>query len=127
RRIRVIAPERPGFGLSTVQPNRRIMDWPADVQALAHYLSLSRFAVMGGSGGGPYALACARMLPQDMMSAVGIFAGITRLSGNRQTTVAKYSCVLRLPVTPLGLLGLDLNYWTAPRVSPRQKREYHVA
>jgi hypothetical protein len=33
---------------------------------------------------------------------------ITRLSGNRQATVAKYSCVLRLPVTPFGLLGLDL-------------------
>ncbi|KAJ5827016.1 hypothetical protein N7447_003779 [Penicillium robsamsonii] len=57
RGIRVIAPERPGFGLSTVQPNRRIMDWPADVQELAHHLSLSRFAIMGSSGGGPYALA----------------------------------------------------------------------
>ncbi|CAP99998.1 hypothetical protein PCH_Pc22g27100 [Penicillium rubens Wisconsin 54-1255] len=35
-------------------------------------------------------------------------AKITRLSGNRQPTVAKYSCVLRLPVIPFGLLGLDL-------------------
>ncbi|CAI7641297.1 unnamed protein product [Penicillium crustosum] len=75
RGIRVIAPERPGFGLSTVQPNRRIMDWPADVQALADHLGLSRFAIMGGSGGGPYALACAQVLPQDMMSAVGVLAG----------------------------------------------------
>jgi hypothetical protein len=33
---------------------------------------------------------------------------ITGLSGNRQATVAKYSCVLRLPVIPFGLLGLDL-------------------
>lgn len=74
-RIRVIAPERPGFGLSTGQSDRHIMDWPADVQALAHHLSLSRFAIIGGSGGGPYALACARMLPQDIMSAVGIFVG----------------------------------------------------
>ncbi|CAI7583322.1 unnamed protein product [Penicillium viridicatum] len=31
RGIRVIAPERLGFGLSTVQPNRRILDWPTDV------------------------------------------------------------------------------------------------
>jgi pimeloyl-ACP methyl ester carboxylesterase len=75
RGIRMIAPERPGFGLSTVQPNRRIMDWPCDVQALARHLRLSRFAVMGGSGGGPYALACALGLPQDMVSAVGVFAG----------------------------------------------------
>ncbi|CAG8071303.1 unnamed protein product [Penicillium nalgiovense] len=53
RRIRVIAPERPGFGLSTGQSDRRIMDWATDVQALAHHLSLSRFAIIGGSGGGP--------------------------------------------------------------------------
>lgn len=75
RGIRMIAPDRPGFGLSTDQPSRRIMDWPADVQALAGHLGVSRFALMGGSGGGPYTLACAQALPHGMMSAVGIFAG----------------------------------------------------
>ncbi|KAJ5748987.1 uncharacterized protein N7511_010683 [Penicillium nucicola] len=73
--IRMVAPDRPGFGLSTNQPNRRIADWPDDVQALAGHLGLSRFALMGGSGGGPYILACAHALPHEMMSAVGILAG----------------------------------------------------
>ncbi|KAJ5588651.1 hypothetical protein N7537_011329 [Penicillium hordei] len=51
------------------------MDWPTDVQVLARHLRLSSFAIIGGSGGGPYALACAQVLPQDMMSAVGVLAG----------------------------------------------------
>ena len=75
RHIRIIAPDRPGFGLSTFQPYRRITDWPADVRALAHHLSLARFSVLGGSGGGPCALACAHALPREMISAVGIMAG----------------------------------------------------
>ncbi|OQE05926.1 hypothetical protein PENVUL_c021G10365 [Penicillium vulpinum] len=62
RGIRVIAPERSGFGVSTVRSNRRIMDWPVNFQPLAHHLSLSHFAVIGGSGGGLYALACAQVL-----------------------------------------------------------------
>ena len=75
RQLRIIAPDRPGFGLSTFQAHRRITDWPADVQALASHLRLSRFAVLGGSGGGPYALACALKLPHEMLSAVGVLAG----------------------------------------------------
>lgn len=74
-RLRVIALDRPGFGLSTFQPGRRIIDWPADVLAFAKQANLERFAVMGGSGGGPYALACALKLPSEMMSAVGVMAG----------------------------------------------------
>ncbi|PGG96347.1 hypothetical protein GX51_07877 [Blastomyces parvus] len=58
--LRVIAPDCPGFGRSTYVPGRRTMDWPADVRALVDHLGLARFAVLGGSGGGPYALACAR-------------------------------------------------------------------
>lgn len=83
--IRVISVDRPGYGLSTFQPHRRITDWPADVQALASQLDISRFAVLGMSGGGPYALACAHSLPQEMLSAVGVMCGappVRRISIN---------------------------------------------
>ncbi|OJD15779.1 hypothetical protein AJ78_03997 [Emergomyces pasteurianus Ep9510] len=79
--LRIIAPDRPGFGRSTHQPKRRIMDWPADVRALADHLGLARFAVLGGSGGGPYALACAREGGKDgvlggrRLVGVGVVAG----------------------------------------------------
>lgn len=62
RGVRIIAVERPGFGRSTFQPRRRLLDWPADVGRLADALGLARFSVLGLSGGGPYALACARAL-----------------------------------------------------------------
>jgi pimeloyl-ACP methyl ester carboxylesterase len=66
--IHLIAPDRPGLGFSDYQPGRRVLDWPADVLALADHLGFERFAVLGYSGGGPYALACARMLPERLTS-----------------------------------------------------------
>lgn len=72
--VRFIALDRPGFGLSTPQLNRSILDWPTDVLAFANGMQLSHFAVMGLSGGGPYALACANALPQEMLTGVGLFA-----------------------------------------------------
>lgn len=73
--IRIITPDRNGYGLTTFNPTLRILDWPADVQALARHLDLHRFAILGGSGGSPYALACAHLLPHEMLSGVGIMAG----------------------------------------------------
>lgn len=62
--VRLITVDRPGYGLSDPKPNRRLLDWPDDVAALADHLGLERFAVAGISGGGPHALACAHRLPQ---------------------------------------------------------------
>lgn len=64
RRLRAIAPDRPGIGRSDPRPRRTLLDWGADVAALADALGIDRFAVLGGSGGGVYALACARALPE---------------------------------------------------------------
>jgi pimeloyl-ACP methyl ester carboxylesterase len=75
RGIRLIAPDRPGFGLSDPKPGRSIPEWPDDVVELADALSLERFAVMGGSGGGPYAAACALRTP-ERLTAVGIVSGV---------------------------------------------------
>ncbi len=56
----VIAPDRPGYGDSDDAPGRSLAGWADDCAALAQQLGLERFAVVGVSGGGPYALACAR-------------------------------------------------------------------
>lgn len=72
--LRVFTLERPGFGISTPQPGRRVIDYVHDVKAFTDYMGFGRVAIMGGSGGGPYALACAHSLPRSMLSAVGLFA-----------------------------------------------------
>jgi pimeloyl-ACP methyl ester carboxylesterase len=61
---RVIAPDRPGYGASDFQPDRRIQDWAGDIARLADHHGLDRFWLLGVSGGGPYALACAWRLPE---------------------------------------------------------------
>lgn len=73
--VRLIMPDRPGIGFSDFKPGRTILDWPDDVLALADALRLERFAVMGLSGGGPYAAACAYKIPQRI-TRMGIISGV---------------------------------------------------
>jgi pimeloyl-ACP methyl ester carboxylesterase len=68
--IRMIAPDRPGFGLSDFHPGRQIMDFPEDVRQLSAHLGLERFAILGISGGGPYAAACAALIPQQLSAVL---------------------------------------------------------
>ncbi len=67
--IRLIAPERPGFGLSDIQPQRRLLDWAADVRELADAMDLERFVLAGVSGGGPYVAAFAWKMPERCIAA----------------------------------------------------------
>ncbi|HJL91863.1 MAG: alpha/beta hydrolase [Acidimicrobiaceae bacterium] len=61
--IRLLALDRPGIGYSTRKNKRQLLDWPDDVVEVAKILNLEKFSVLGVSGGGPYALACARAIP----------------------------------------------------------------
>lgn len=72
--VRLICAERPGYGDSTFQPNRRLLDWPKDIASLADALKFGKFAVVGHSGGGPHTLACAYALP-ERITAAGVVAG----------------------------------------------------
>ena len=109
---RLIAIDRPGFGHSTFKPGRRILDWPDDVCELADQLGLDRFAVMGVSGGGPYAAACAYRIPERlthvaMVCGVGPFDVANATDGmmlaNRVLfRLARYSqTVVRLLLLPM--------------------------
>ncbi len=73
--VRLIAPERPGFGLSDFQPLRRLLDWAEDIGELAEALHLNRFALAGVSGGGPYVAACAWKMGAKV-TAAGIISGL---------------------------------------------------
>ena len=68
--VRVIAPDRPGMGLSDPQSHRMLLDWPKDVVQLADSLGLQKFAAMGFSAGGPHVLVCARVIPERLTAAI---------------------------------------------------------
>src|SRR6266487_105745 len=74
--VRVVSPDRPGYGGSSPQNGRGVSDWAQDVAALADHLGAERFAVMGWSSGGPYVAACAALLPERIVTA-GVVAGVT--------------------------------------------------
>ena len=74
--VRVIAVDRPGSGLSSFQPKRTILDWPPQVSELMAHLQISKFSILGSSGGAPYALACAKLLPPAQIRHIGIVGGL---------------------------------------------------
>jgi pimeloyl-ACP methyl ester carboxylesterase len=73
--VRVIGIDRPGFGGSDFQPDRRFQDWPGDVATVADHLGIDRFGVLGYSAGGPYVIACARALA-DRLTFAEIVSGV---------------------------------------------------
>jgi pimeloyl-ACP methyl ester carboxylesterase len=64
RRLRVVAPERPGYGLSDFRLQTSLAEAASDLEQFANALDLRRFALIGVSGGGPYAVAAAAAMPR---------------------------------------------------------------
>lgn len=60
--LRLIAPDRPGYGFSDPRPGHALADWADDLAFLADRSGCRRFGILGVSGGAPYALAAARRL-----------------------------------------------------------------
>jgi pimeloyl-ACP methyl ester carboxylesterase len=70
RNIRLVSYARPSYGGSSPNRGRGVASAAADVAQVADALQVDRFAVMGASGGGPHALACAALLPDRVTGAV---------------------------------------------------------
>lgn len=77
--VRLITIDRPGYGRSDPRPDRTMLNWVDDYVELADHLDLPPSPIVGWSGGGPYALACAYRLP-DRVTSVGL-AGSPGLTG----------------------------------------------
>src|SRR5256714_59094 len=111
--VRIIVPDRPGMGRSDYQPARRIVDWPNDVLELATALEFDTFAVLGSSGGAPYAAACGALIPRRIR-VIGLLGGVAPLGG--PGVFAAMSAPLRImvrlarfaPVVLRGLFRLNL-------------------
>jgi pimeloyl-ACP methyl ester carboxylesterase len=77
--LRLVAPDRPGFGASTQPRHYEIADWPRDHAALLDALGVQRAGIVGQSGGTPYALAAAAALP-DRTSGLALVAPVGPLA-----------------------------------------------
>ncbi len=115
-RARIIAIDRPGFGRSDFKPGRQILDWPDDVLQLADALHLTRFAVLGYSGGGAYAVACALSIP-DRLTGIGVVSSVAPMGDPEITRgmhgIGHVFLNLDRHLSPLAKLGTGLmcNLW----------------
>jgi pimeloyl-ACP methyl ester carboxylesterase len=74
RGLRLVTTSRPGYGGSSPQPGRSVVDVAADTAAVLAAIGADRCLVAGWSGGGPHALACGARL--DGAAAVLVIAGV---------------------------------------------------
>jgi len=72
--IRIISPDRPGICGSSLQPDRKLTEWPHLVERIADHLAIRDFRMLAISGGAPYAYATAAAMP-DQLRAIAIVAG----------------------------------------------------
>lgn len=119
-RLRIIAPERPGYGNSDFQRNRHFDDWPADVAALADALGIREFAVVGLSGGGPHVVACSIAL-RDRITAAAIVSGagpIDAYYARSKSRVGRWMRKAAMPVARFFIKGgVRLLPWALRRKS----------
>jgi pimeloyl-ACP methyl ester carboxylesterase len=99
--IRLISFDRPGYGESDRLEGRRVADAAADVHAIADAYGLRKFAVVGRSGGGPHALACAALLPERTTKAAVLVSlaprgadGLDWLDGMARSNVMEFTAAL---------------------------------
>ncbi len=99
--MRWVSYDRPAYGGSSPVADRDVASGAADVAVIADALGFDRFGVLGQSGGGPYALACAALLPQRVIGAVSISGrapypadGLDWLAGMRPGSAAELNASL---------------------------------
>jgi pimeloyl-ACP methyl ester carboxylesterase len=109
--FRLIAVDRPGIGLSTGAPGRRMLDWPGDVEQLADRLGIDRFGLLGWSGGGPYALACGWSLP-DRVERIGLISAAAPLTPGADYMQRRHRVASRAADSAPWMIRLAMWQWS---------------
>jgi pimeloyl-ACP methyl ester carboxylesterase len=76
--LRFIGVDRPGYGYSDSWPEAGLLDCAEDLVRVADHLGHKRFAALGVSGGGPYAVALGALVP-ERVKGVAIVSGLGML------------------------------------------------
>lgn len=106
--VRLICPDRPGYGGSDPHDERTLIGWAADVHALTRTLGIDGYSVVGWSGGAPSTIACAFALGQ-YVKRVGIVSGFGPLFAP--------GVAGPLPTTERSVIRLIRRGWLARRAS----------
>jgi pimeloyl-ACP methyl ester carboxylesterase len=110
--LRIIGIDRPGIGRSTPYLYDSILDFTGDLALVLDCLGIDDFAVIGLSGGGPYALATGVAFP-DRVVALGILGGVAptvgpdAIPGGLVAVGDRFRPVLATGRVPIGM-GLTL-------------------
>lgn len=100
RGLRVVWISRPGYGDSSRQPGRSVVDIVSDTAEVLEALRVDSCVVGGGSSGGPHALACAARLNAAqaalVVSSHAPFQanGLNYLAGMGEDNLAVYGAAL---------------------------------
>lgn len=116
--LRIIALDRPGYGFSTFQPSRTLLDWPDDVIEVANHFYLKQFSIIGTSGGAPYVCACAYKIPQRISTAI-ITAGLgplntidtSLLNSEQKIYLHMWKWIYKLSLPILFFYNKTIKYW----------------
>ena len=110
-RVWLISFDRPGYGRSDRLEARTVADVAWDVKAVADEFGLEQFAVLGRSGGGPHALACAALLPKRVTKAAALVSlaprgvkGLKWFEGMAESNVDAYTTADKDPEALRALL-----------------------
>jgi pimeloyl-ACP methyl ester carboxylesterase len=102
RGLRAVAYSRPGYATSARQPGRTVASVAADVTALLDTLGAEQFLTVGGSGGGPHAIACAALLPERCLASAALVTpapwgadGLEWFAGMAQLNVDEFGAALQ--------------------------------
>ena len=117
--IRIISPDRPGISGSSLQPNRKLTDWPRVIERIVDHLDIGEFRMLAISGGAPYAYATAASMP-GQVRAIAIVSGATPIAelAHAEGLLPLYRCMLALYRTRPQLLR-RLFYLARPILSLR--------
>jgi pimeloyl-ACP methyl ester carboxylesterase len=120
--LRWISPDKPGYGGSDYQRKRSLLSWGDDLAALADHLGLSRFALAGESGGGPYTLAAAlRLAGRVRVVALIASAGSSSRDERSQQARIRFYGWLARNAPALNAVPFTVMRWSLARSARRER------
>ncbi len=121
--IRLIGIDRPGIGSSTPYQYKNVYEFTNDLRTVADTLGIDKMAVVGLSGGGPYALACATAMPERVLVA-GVVGGVAptsgpdKIAGGVMALGSRVAPLLQVAGVPIRLTALTLVRLIRPVAGP---------